>query len=160
MSHLIIYKGYLKITSRLTIILGSVSSSFNTSQLVEMGPSAREGRSLHGGRGIHVPFDGQRRVEGMSEPPGWAATLACSLEGLRAPRRAETGSSARGGASVCLLMGNVGREAWVSPLGWVTMLAIVTFFRGNMLPRGLEPRQGQVHGETVVVLKIFIFQIL
>ena len=26
----------------------------------EMGPSARGGHSLHGGRGIRVPFDGQR----------------------------------------------------------------------------------------------------
>ena len=47
-----------------------------------------------------------------------------------------------GGASVCLLMGSVGREAWVSPPGRAATLAIGTFFRGNMLARGVEPRRG------------------
>ena len=36
----------------------------------KMGLSKQEGHSLHGGRDIHVPFNGQHRVGGMGEPLG------------------------------------------------------------------------------------------
>ena len=73
------------------------------------GRAPGEGSRCMGGRGIRVPFDGQRRAGGMGEPPGgeprrWPlasfSEATCSLEGSRAPRRAETGPSARGGHSL------------------------------------------------------------
>ena len=36
----------------------------------KMGLSTQEGHSLHGGRDIHVPFNGKHLVGGMSEPLG------------------------------------------------------------------------------------------
>ncbi len=64
--------------------------------------------------------------------------LARGLEGSSRPRRgASTGEGSRcmgGGASVCLSMGDVGREAWVSP--GCARGGHWRAFRGNMLARG------------------------
>ena len=122
-----------------------------------MWSSVRGGHLFHGGKGIHVLFDGQRRTRGMDEPlvmsydvGHWhifsrqhARSRAWGL--LNEPRRGWVHGKGThcmgGGISVCLLMGNVGKEAWVSPPCWATMLAIDTFCWGNMLTWGLEPRR-------------------
>ena len=78
-----------------------------------------------------MPFDGQCWAGGMGEPPGRAATLAIGtffqgnmlgqgLESSSASRergrvRKESTRCMGRGIYVCLLMGNIGWEAWVSP---------------------------------------------
>ena len=61
----------------------------------ETGPSARGGHSLHGGRGVRVPFDGQRRAGGMGEPPGASRDVGhwhvFPRQHARSRGRAETG---------------------------------------------------------------------
>ena len=145
----------------------------------ETGPSARGGHSLHGGRGVRVPFDGQRRAGGMGEPPGVSRDVGhwhvLPRQHARSRGRAETGRdgaecAGRGtrcmGGRACPHGGHGTRPGcsvygalsfgiffssrrrhtrywrdWSSDVcssDLATTLATSTFFRGNMLARGLK----------------------